>query len=65
MEDFATFMKHHPHNTDCGDRFMELVNLCYSMDMSGRTLEEFVEMCISAYGGTVAGAMISYLKNHI
>jgi hypothetical protein len=65
MEDFAEFMRQHPHNTDTSDNFMLLVNICYSMDKSGKSLEEFVKDCLYHYGGTVAAAMIDYLHNHL
>ena len=65
MKDLATYMQDHPHNTDCGDRFMELVGLAYSKDKTGASLEEFVQGCLDSYGGTVAGAMIDYLRNNI
>jgi len=64
VEDFAIFMQEHPHNTDCGDKFMDLVWYCYNKDKSAESLEEFINHCLDTYGGTVAGAMIDYIINH-
>jgi len=65
MEDFAAFMEKYPHNTDCGDKFLDLVQFCYTRDDSGDNIEEFIERYLEMYGGTVAGAMIDWLKNHV
>ena len=65
MEDFAAFMEKYPHNTDCGDKFLDLVQFCYTRDDSGDNIEEFIERCLEMYGGTVAGAMIEWLKDHV
>jgi hypothetical protein len=65
MKNFAEFMRQHPHNTDTTDKFLDLVSICYTLDKSGKSLEEFVQDCLDFYGGTVAGAMVSYLHNHI
>jgi len=64
IEDLASFMEKHPHNTYCSDKFYSLVYLAYQNDKTGKTLEEFVEYCLSLYGGTIAGAMIDYLINN-
>ena len=65
VEDLAEFIQRYPHNTDCGDKFLDLVTLAYRKDREGLSLEEFVNKCIYCYGGTVAGSLISYLKNHL
>ena len=65
MDDLATFMREHPHNTDCSDKFALLLLIAYRMDKEGLSLEEFVESCLGSYGGTVAEAMIEYIYNHI
>ncbi len=65
MKDFTAFMAQYPHNTDCGDRFLDLVRFCYTRDDSGDSIDGFVERCCNMYGGTVAGAMVSWLINHI
>ena len=64
MKDLATFMEAHPHNTDCGDRFMKLVILAHQADTRGLSLENFIQKCLDVYGGTVTGAMIDYLWNN-
>lgn len=63
--DLATFISRHPHNSDTSDRFVSLIELCYRMDTRGLSLDEFVQDCLYHYGGTIAGAMIDYLINHI
>ena len=63
--DLATFITRHPHNSDTSDRFMSLIELCYHMDTRGLSLNEFVQDCLYSYGGTIAGAMVDYLRNHI
>ena len=64
--DYKTFMEKYPHNTDAGVRKADLlVGLCYQRDRSGCSLEEFVQKCLDNYGGTVVGAMIDYLNNHL
>jgi len=40
MEDFAAFMEKYPHNTDCGDKFLDLVQFCYTRDDSGDNIED-------------------------
>ena len=63
MKDFTEYMEKYPHNTDTSDRFMQLVEMAYHKDKTGASLEEFVQKCLDAYGGTVAGAMIAFLYN--
>lgn len=62
--DLATYISMYPHNTDCTDKFNLLISLAYRKDKTGKTLEEFIDMCLYMYGGTIAGAMIDYLSNH-
>ena len=62
MKDLATFIKKYPHNTDCGDRFVLLVQMAYHRDKSGESLEEFIQTCLDRFGGTIAGALVEYLS---
>jgi hypothetical protein len=61
--DLMTFLEKYPHNTDTADRFMSLVKYCYDQDSRGFSLDEFVQFCLDSYGGTIAGAMVDYLRN--
>lgn len=61
---FYEYMNKYPHNTDCSDKFMLLVELAYNKDTRGLSIEEFIDGCLAAYGGTVAAAMIDYLNNN-
>ena len=65
MKDFSEHIKKYPHNTNCTDRFMKLVELAYQKDTKGRSLEEFCQDCLDRFGGTIAGAMIDYLDSKL
>jgi hypothetical protein len=62
--DFSTFMEKYPHNTDCKGRFEILVYMCYNKCDNGMSLEEFINLCLSKYGGTIADSLIDYLYNN-
>ena len=61
--DFTTFINEFPHNSNLGSNFIPLIAYAYRLDERGLSLEQFVQKCLDAYGGTVAGAIAQYLIN--
>jgi hypothetical protein len=64
MKDLAMFLKDHPHNTNCGDRFGLLFEMAYQCEEKGLSPEAFAQYCLDVFGGTLASALIDYLDSN-